>query len=90
MRLKTLTICLILLASTTASAGGGVSNAGSANPSDVAQAEKFLTGLPGACSASDASASSDGTVNIRIICNGSGKSTDGLVSIKNGVVTQIR
>ncbi len=60
------------------------------NSSDVTVAEKFLNDLPAACSASSASASSDGTINIRILCNGNGKSMDGLVSIKNGIVTKVR
>jgi len=67
-----------------------IKDAAYANPSDVAQAEKFLAGLPVACSDSHAYASNDGTVNIRIICNGASKSMDGLVTIKNGVVTKIR
>jgi hypothetical protein len=72
------------------SASQRVRDASNGNPSDVAQAEKFLAGLPPACSTSYAYASATGTVNIRTICNGSGKSMDGLVSIKNGVVTQIQ
>jgi len=72
------------------SSSSAVQNAGSATLSDVAQAESFLKSLPAACSASHAYTSDDGTVNIRTICNGSGESMDGLISIKNGVVTKIR
>lgn len=67
-----------------------VQDANYANPADVAEAEKFLSDLPPACSSSHASASADGTVNIRVLCSGNGKSMDGFFSIKNGVVTQVR
>lgn len=90
MRIRTDVTCLLLFASTSVLAAGSVENAANANPSDVAQAETFLAKLPAACSASHASASSDGTVSIRIVCNGSGDSMDGLVTIKNGVVTNVR
>lgn len=67
-----------------------VRDAAYASPSDVSQAENFLASLPAACSASYAYASSDGTVNIRTICSGNDQSMDGLVAIKNGVVTHIQ
>ena len=88
MRFKMQAASLLLLSTSTVLAA--VENAASANPDDVAQADKFLSGLPPACSASYAYASNDGTVNIRVICSGSGKSMDGLVSIKNGIVTKIQ
>ncbi|MCM2284368.1 MAG: hypothetical protein NDI81_06280 [Desulfobacula sp.] len=89
---KILTLCLVLFAATTVFASTKVLDAHKANPSDVAQAEKFLRDLPNACSGSYAYASSDGTVNIRVICIGSTKteSMDGLIAIKNGVVTQVK
>lgn len=63
-----------------------------ATHSDVAQAEKFLKDLPDACSKSYAYASDDGTVTVKIICIGSTKSQsmDGLIKIKDGVVTQVK
>lgn len=79
---------IFLIVIVNANACAAVQNAAKANPSDVSQAEKFLADLPPACSASYASVADDGTVNIRIICNGSGKSTNGSISIKNGLVTQ--
>ena len=71
-------------------ASTSVLNASNASASDVAHAEQLLKGLPPACSASNAWATGDGTVNIRTICNGNGRSMDGMVSIKNGVVTQVK
>lgn len=65
-------------------------HAAEANPSDLAQADKFLADLPPACLGSYKYVGSDGTVNIRIKCNGNGKKMDGLVAIRNGVVTKIQ
>ena len=65
-------------------------HAAEANPSDLAQANKFLADLPPACSDSYKYVGSDGTVNIHIKCDGNGKKRDGLVAIKNGVVTKIQ
>lgn len=62
---------------------------GQASPSDIESAKKFLADLPPACSSSRMSISADDTVNIRVICNGSNQSMDGLISIKNGVLTHI-
>lgn len=67
MRFKILIFCLVLFKATTVFASSKVLDADKANPSDVAQAEKFLRDLPKACSGSYAYASSDGTVNIRVI-----------------------
>ncbi len=61
-----------------------------ANPSDLAEANKFLADLPVACSNSYMYISQDGNLNIRIKCDGNGKKMDGLVAIKNGVVTDIK
>ena len=71
---------------------GIAANVDNANPSDVAQATQFLSSLPQACGESYMDASEDGTINIHIICRGAGStpSTNGLVRIKNGVVTQVR
>mgnify|MGYP000512996008 CR=1 FL=1 len=61
-----------------------------ANPSDIVQADRFIAGLPAACSNSYKSIDSSGAVNIRVLCSGNGKTADGLVIIKDGVVTKIR
>jgi hypothetical protein len=92
MRFKILILCLLLCAVTSVVASNKVLDAHKANPSDVAQADKFLKNIPEACSRSYAYASDDGTVNIRIICISSTKSEsmDGLITIKNGVVTQVK
>jgi hypothetical protein len=71
-------------------AAGRVENASRARASDVAEAEKFLSTLPPACSMSRAYAGVDRTVHVRIVCAGSGKAVDGSVSIRNGVVTDIK
>lgn len=63
--------------------------AADANPADVAQADKFLAQLPASCGASSKSVASDGTVNIRIKCDGNGKKMDGAVAIKDGIVTKV-
>ncbi|WP_221065264.1 hypothetical protein [Methylomagnum ishizawai] len=60
-----------------------------ANPGDVRQAISFLSELPPACTKSSAYASLDGTVSIRILCESSDKFVDGLVEIRNGIVTKI-
>lgn len=63
--------------------------AADANPADVAQADKFLAKLPSSCAASSKSVASDGTVNITIKCDGNGKKMDGVVAIKDGIVTKV-
>jgi hypothetical protein len=90
MRFTVLTCALLLSISLPAFAASRVENASRARASDVAEAEKFLASLPDACSMTRAFATSDGTVHIRILCNGSGKAVDGLVSIRNGIVTNIK
>ncbi len=65
-------------------------NAADASSSDLAQANKFLAELPPACANSYKYVGSNGAVNIRIKCDGNGKKMDGLVAIKNGVVTKIQ
>jgi hypothetical protein len=67
-----------------------IQNSALANPSDIAQAESFLADLPAACSGSNAYVTDDGTVNIRVICTNGGTAVNGLVSVKNGLVTKIR
>ena len=64
--------------------------AGEPTPSDVAQANRFLTELPSACSGSYTTIAADGSVNVHIACDRNGKKMDGLVVIKDGKVTQIR
>jgi hypothetical protein len=61
-----------------------------ANASDLAQANKFLVDIPPACSKSYKIVGDNGAVNIHILCEGNGKKMDGLVVIKDGVVTKIR
>ncbi len=92
MRFKNLIVGLVLVTATSVFASNKVLDAHKANPSDVTQAEKFLKDLPKPCSGSYAYASADGAVNIRVICIGSTKSEsmDGLIAIKNGVVTQVK
>lgn len=60
------------------------------NPDDIRQAEKFLSSLPEACIKSYRTTNNDGSISLYILCNGNGQSTDGLIVIKNGVVTKIR
>ncbi|MGD9733588.1 MAG: zinc ribbon domain-containing protein [Desulfamplus sp.] len=78
--------------SETVKSSSKVLDADYATHSDVAQAEKFLKDLPDSCSKSYAYASDDGTVTVKIICMGSTKSQsmDGLIKIKDGVVTQVQ
>lgn len=64
--------------------------AAEANSSDLAQAIDFLTKLPPACSGSHKYVDADGAVNIRVVCDGDGKKMDGLIVIKNGLVTKVR
>jgi hypothetical protein len=67
-----------------------VKNASRAKASDVRQAEQFLARLPPACGGTSASAGTDGTITILIRCFGSHDSLNGVVRIKDGVVTDIR
>ncbi|TVO64189.1 hypothetical protein [Denitromonas ohlonensis] len=60
------------------------------NPSDIIQAERFLTGLPSECSSSYWYPAADGTVNIHVLCGGTRLSMDGLVAIKDGMVRKVR
>lgn len=73
-----------------AASGATVEDESYANPDDVRQAKKFLNDLPPACSGSSASASRDGTVAIRIVCNDGSKAMDGRIKIKNGIVTEVQ
>jgi hypothetical protein len=92
MRFKILIFCLMLFIAPSVGASTKVLDEHHANPTDVSQAEKFLKDLPEECSGSYAYASVDGTINIRLICIGSTKSEsiDGLITIKNGAVTQVK
>ncbi|MDX2299414.1 MAG: hypothetical protein NW204_06790 [Xanthomonadaceae bacterium] len=65
-------------------------SAADASRSDLAQADRFLAELPSACSGSYKYVGSDGTVNIRVKCDGNGKKMNGLVTIKNGIVTNVQ
>jgi len=67
-----------------------IKNESYANPADVRQAKDFLASLPLACSGSSASASTDGTVIIRMSCEDASKSMSGSIKIKNGIVTEIQ
>jgi hypothetical protein len=62
-----------------------------ANPKDIETTKKFLADMPQpACAGTSASVMSEGTVRIHIFCSGNGKETDGIMTIKNGIVTNIR
>lgn len=78
-----------LLAITAGVAAWLPAHAADANPKDLAQADQFLAKLPKSCAASTKSVADDGAVNIRIKCDGNGKKMDGLVAIKDGVVTKV-
>lgn len=58
-----------------------------ANSSDLRQAKEMLKNLPSACNRSFISISSDGTVNIRVLCSNANKQTDMVISIKDGNVS---
>ena len=66
-----------------------VSNESRATPEDVSQAKKLLREMPAACGSSYASAALDGTVTVKIICQSDLKSLNGLIRIKDGIVTEI-
>ena len=66
------------------------STALAASSSDITIARRFLSQLPPACANSRMGSTSDGAVIIWIKCKGNGKSTSGIVKIKDGVVTTIR
>lgn len=80
-------VMILILLGTTVSSD---CEAAKANPSDIAQATKFLASLPAACAQSSQHVGTDGAVNIRVLCDGNGKTMDGLVVIKDGIVTKIR
>jgi len=63
-----------------------------ADPKDIQQAEKLLSGLPPAYKGSQYSVSRDGTVIIRVLCIGESrdKSMDGEIHIKDGLVKKVR
>lgn len=61
-----------------------------ATPSDLALAKGFLNKLPLECSSSYVTVATNNAVNIRIVCYGSNQSMDGLISIKNGILTHIK
>lgn len=65
-------------------------SAEAANPADLREAKQFLARLPPACKDSYITERSDGTVVIHISCTSSSDSMEGLVEIKDGVVTGIR
>lgn len=67
-------------------------NVDKADAPDIVQATQFLSSLPAACGQSNMDVSEDGTVNIHIICKGSGETPDmdGLVKKKNGFLTKVR
>jgi Spy/CpxP family protein refolding chaperone len=87
MRYAMRSIGALLIA--TAAAVGTQAQAADANPADIAQADKFLKDLPKSCGASSKSVGADGAVTIRIKCDGNGKKMDGIVAIKDGIVTRV-
>jgi len=78
-----------LLAITAGAAVWLPAQAADANPKDLAQADEFLAKLPKSCAASSKSVADDGAVNITIKCDGNGKKMNGVVEIKDGVVTKV-
>lgn len=62
---------------------GGSAFASSPNLSDVSTARKFLLSLPTECGKSYMSTLSDGSIMIKVICNGN---HEGTIYIKNGKV----
>lgn len=66
---------------------------GQTSSSDIVTARNLLNNLPPACSSSHMYTTTDGTVNVRVICIGSisndSQSMTGLISIKNGVLTHV-
>jgi hypothetical protein len=60
-----------------------------ANSSDLDAADHFLAGLPASCSGSYRTVGSDSEVNIKTRCDGNGQKMDGLVTIRNGVITKV-
>ena len=63
-----------------------------ANPSDLRQAQDFISQLPAACRNSRYAVAADGTVVINILCDKNDRSAgmDGTIEIKNGIVKKIR
>jgi hypothetical protein len=62
-----------------------------ANPNDLADGRKLLQSIPHPqCDESNMFVGQDGTVIVKVICNGNGKSMDGRIEIKNGIVTNIK
>ena len=59
------------------------------SPKDLHQAEKLLSQLPPACGSSYMSTESDGTAVVYIVCRGSGKSMNGVIEIKDGIIKKV-
>lgn len=60
------------------------------NPADMRQARSFISQLPPACNGSYIILLTDGTVRIHVVCTSDSKSMEGIIEIKNGVVTRIK
>jgi hypothetical protein len=67
-----------------------IENENLANPNDIYEAKKFLRNLPEACKETKAWVKSDGTVHVKLYCNGNGHYTNGYVEIKNGKITEVK
>lgn len=67
-----------------------IENESAARPKDARAAIQFLEGLPAACQKSHARAEPNGTVVIRVLCEGNDKSLDSTVEVRNGIVTEVR
>jgi len=61
-----------------------------ANPDDMKMAEKFIKDLPDACSDSYVTVREDGTVVIRLICANLSNAMSGLITIKDGIVREVK
>ena len=67
-----------------------VRNESKAAAEDVRQAKELLRQMPPACAKSGAAATDDGEITVTIVCGDEPKSLNGLIRIKNGIVTEIQ
>lgn len=70
--------------------GTKIENESYANQEDTKQAKQFLASLPDACSGSRATVARNGTVTIRLSCEGNNNSMRGSIKIRNGIVTKVQ
>jgi hypothetical protein len=67
-----------------------VAHASFASPEDVRQAEEFLESLPAVCAESSAEARTDGSVTIHVRCDDGSDALDSEMSIKDGIVRELK